>query len=117
MYNLNFDIWKFGYPQCANSANGALSKVTIHKYEIPIQELKTATQLDLSGKDLNYLDAIIISALIKDNGAMSCLNILKNTIGDEQTQAFLKIKKDKGMSSICGIKQDQTKADLLVDRC
>ena len=29
MYNLNFDIWKFGHPQCANSANGALSSFNI----------------------------------------------------------------------------------------
>ena len=29
MYNLNFDIWKFGHPQCANSANGALSSFDI----------------------------------------------------------------------------------------
>ena len=29
MYNLNFDIWKFGHPQCANSANGAMSKFDI----------------------------------------------------------------------------------------
>ena len=29
MYNLNFDIWKFGHPQCANSANGALSEFNI----------------------------------------------------------------------------------------
>ena len=27
MYNLNFDIWKFGHPQCANSANGALASL------------------------------------------------------------------------------------------
>ena len=35
------------------------------KYELPVQEIKTTTELDLSGKGLDYLDAIVIAALIK----------------------------------------------------
>jgi hypothetical protein len=35
------------------------------KYEFPVQEIKTVTELDLSGKGLGYLDAIVIAALIK----------------------------------------------------
>jgi hypothetical protein len=35
------------------------------KYELPVQEIKTATELDLSNKDLSYSDAIVIAVLIK----------------------------------------------------
>jgi hypothetical protein len=45
--------------------SGSLSKLKMNKYELPIQEIKTATELDLSNKGLNYLDAIVIAALIK----------------------------------------------------
>ena len=34
------------------------------RYELPVHEIKTATELDLSNKDLGYLDAIVIAALI-----------------------------------------------------
>jgi hypothetical protein len=44
---------------------GSLSKLKMSKYELPVQEIKTATELDLSGKGLDYLDAIVIAALIK----------------------------------------------------
>ena len=46
-------------------AKGSLSKLKMTKYELPVQEIKTATELDLSGKGLGYLDAIVIAALIK----------------------------------------------------
>ena len=46
-------------------AKGSLSKLKMTKYELPVQEIKTATELDLSGKGLNHLDAIVIAALIK----------------------------------------------------
>jgi hypothetical protein len=50
----------------AIQAMGSLSKLKMNKYELPVQEIKTATELDLSNKDLNYnLDAIVIAALIK----------------------------------------------------
>ena len=35
------------------------------KYELPVQEIKTSTELDLSRKGLSHLDAIVIAALIK----------------------------------------------------
>jgi hypothetical protein len=46
---------------------GSLSKLKIdeYRYELPVQEIKTATELDLSGKGLGYLDAIVIAALLK----------------------------------------------------
>ena len=46
-------------------AKGSLSKLKMNTYELPVQEIKTATELDLSGKGLNHLDAIVIAALIK----------------------------------------------------
>ena len=42
-----------------------MSKLKMNKYELPVQEIKTATELDLSGKGLNHLDAIVVAALIK----------------------------------------------------
>ena len=52
MYNLNFDIWKFGHPQCANSANGALSKMTFsgsYSSSKPVTVEVGMTELDCSG--------------------------------------------------------------------
>jgi hypothetical protein len=46
-------------------ASGSLSKLKMDKCELPVHEIKTATELDLSNKDLNYLDAIVIAALMK----------------------------------------------------
>ena len=37
----------------------------MEKYELPVQEIKTATELDLSNKGLGKLDAIVIAVLIK----------------------------------------------------
>ena len=45
-------------------------------------------------------------------GALSSLNILKNDIGEEQIQNLIKIKQQKGMISICGLKQGQSEADF-----
>ena len=47
--------------------NSAMMKLKIHKHELPIQEIKTATELDLSNKELNNLDAIVIAALLPLN--------------------------------------------------
>ena len=48
----------------------------------------------------------------RDNGALSSLNILKNNIGIEQAQAFIKIKQKKRMITLCGLKGDETELDL-----
>ena len=45
--------------------SGSLSKLKMNKYELQVQEIKTATALDLSGKGLRVEDAIVIAALIK----------------------------------------------------
>ena len=47
--------------------NSGMMKLKIHKHELPIQEIKTATELDLSNKELNNLDAIVIAALLPLN--------------------------------------------------
>ena len=44
---------------------GALVFFTSHKYKLPIKEIKTAKELDLSNKELIAIDAIVIAALIK----------------------------------------------------
>ena len=44
---------------------GALAFLTMHKYKLPIKEIKTAKELDLSNKELRFMDAIFIAALIK----------------------------------------------------
>jgi hypothetical protein len=61
----------------AISDNGALSTITVHKFPLPIQDIKTKAELDLfcprssttfaPGKELNYLDTIIIAALLPLN--------------------------------------------------
>jgi hypothetical protein len=48
----------------AIQAMGSLSKLKMGKYELPVQEIKTATELDLSNKGLGELDAIVIAVLI-----------------------------------------------------
>ena len=47
--------------------SGALVTVTINKFALPIQDIKTKAELNLSGKDLCAEDAIIIAALIPLN--------------------------------------------------
>ena len=48
----------------------------------------------------------------QDKGSLSSVNLLKNNIGDEQMQSLVKIKKEKGMASLCGLHQGQTEADF-----
>jgi Leucine-rich repeat (LRR) protein len=40
------------------------------------------------------------------------LNILKNDIGKEQAQALIKIKHEKKMATLCGLKGDETELNL-----
>ena len=44
--------------------------LTMHKYKLPIKEIKTAKELDLSNKKLNLLDAIVIAELIEVQTAL-----------------------------------------------
>ena len=45
--------------------HGALAFLTMHKYKLPVKEIKTAKELDLSNKELIAIDAIVIAALIE----------------------------------------------------
>jgi hypothetical protein len=47
--------------------NGALVTVIMHKYRLPIEDIKTNAELDLSGKGLADLDAIVLAALLPLN--------------------------------------------------
>ena len=76
--------------------NGALAFLTMHKHKLPVKEIKTAKELDLSNKGLIAIDAIVIAALIKvqtalftkrdktkrnsfqDNGALAKLDLSGN---------------------------------------
>ena len=50
-----------------NTTKGALVTVTINKFALPVQDIKTKAELDLSGKGLGVEDAIILAALIPLN--------------------------------------------------
>ena len=45
----------------------ALVTVTINKFSLPIQDIKTKAELDFSGKGLHVEDAIVIAALVPLN--------------------------------------------------
>jgi hypothetical protein len=51
----------------AISDNGALTTVIMHKFPLPIEDIKTKAELDLSGKGLVDLDAIVLAALLPLN--------------------------------------------------
>ena len=75
----------FGFALLAPAieANGALASVKLWQYDLPVQEVKTAKELDLSNKQLGHLDAIVIAPLIQANGALVSLDISNNEIGAE----------------------------------
>jgi hypothetical protein len=45
----------------------ALLTIVVHKFPLPIQDIKTKAELDFSGKELNHLDATIIAVLLPLN--------------------------------------------------
>jgi hypothetical protein len=49
------------------SDNRALATVIMHEYPLPIEDIKTKAELDLSGKGLVDLDAIVLAALLPLN--------------------------------------------------
>ena len=50
-----------------------MNKVKINKCELPIHDLKTGVEVDLSGQDLLVEDAIIIAACINVSTSMTSL--------------------------------------------
>ena len=66
-----------------------LPKLKLNDAELPIGELKTAASVDLSGKNLQPTDAIIIAKLMSMvNAPLTDLNIRWNDIGDEGAKAL-----------------------------
>ena len=58
------ELFFVSYPTLVNRA---LITLKINEYELPIQEIKTAIELDLSNRWLKSTDAIVISALLPLN--------------------------------------------------
>jgi hypothetical protein len=54
-------------------AEGALASLTINQYAVPVQELKTATELDLSRKGLKVEDVIVVASCIQVPGPLFLL--------------------------------------------
>jgi hypothetical protein len=103
-------------------AKGALSKLTFcgcdqHGDEGDAVTIDTTmTEADFSGKKLGAAGAQVLAAfmstkLFEAKGSLSSLNILKNNIG-EQAQALIKIKHEKKMITLCGLKCDETELNL-----
>ena len=66
-WNSNIDTDMSGIIKFAEGIKdmGSLSKLKMNTYELPVQKIKTATELDLSNKGLGQLDVIVIAVLIK----------------------------------------------------
>jgi hypothetical protein len=47
--------------------NMVISTVIMHKFPLPIQDIKTKVELELSMKELNSLDAVVLAALLPLN--------------------------------------------------
>jgi hypothetical protein len=43
---------------------GAISTAVMYKFSLPIQDIKTKAELNFSAKELTYLDAIVLAALL-----------------------------------------------------
>ena len=69
--------------------NTPLNRLMLNSAELPIDELKTATFVNLSDKGLQPTDAIIIASLMSMvNTALTTLNICSNKLGVEGAKAI-----------------------------
>jgi hypothetical protein len=67
------------------------------------------TELDMSGKMKDAEDAIMLAAEIIDNGAISSINLLRNSIPVEQAQELVKIMQAKEkLTTLCGLSKEET---------
>jgi hypothetical protein len=92
MYNFNFDIWKFGHSQCANSANGALASLDMSKNDIgghPASngtlgalgaslKCSSITNLDISSNHLKAKDMSAFVEHLKGNATLKSLVMADN---------------------------------------
>jgi hypothetical protein len=65
----------------------------MHKFPLPIHDIKTKAELDLSGKELNSADAIVLASLLPLNGTLTKLDISKNGIRGTGMQAIARALK------------------------
>jgi hypothetical protein len=71
------------------------------------------TELDMSGKMKGAEDAIMLAAEIVDNGAVSSINLLKNSIPVEQAQELVKTMQTKEkLTTLCGLSKEETELDF-----
>jgi hypothetical protein len=121
--------------------NGGISSINLLKNHIPVeqaQELvkimhaklklitlcglsKEETELDFSGRfgcgikqqDLGAGDAVLIANDISDMGGISIVNVLSNSIGDEQAQELIKVMQSKErLTTLCGFSGQEIQLDL-----
>ena len=71
------------------------------------------TKLDMSGKDLGDIGAILLAPEIAANKELVSVNILGNYIGAEQAQNLVKILEEhKKLKSLCGNTGNETELDM-----
>jgi hypothetical protein len=71
------------------------------------------TELDMSSKISGADDAIMLVTEIVDNEAILSVNLLQNSIGIDQAEAFASILKDHlTLKSLCGNKGNETELDM-----
>jgi CO dehydrogenase/acetyl-CoA synthase alpha subunit len=71
------------------------------------------TELDFSGLFLHAGDAVLIANDISDMGAISSINLLRNSIPVEQAQELVKIMRAKEkLITLCGLSKEETQLDF-----
>jgi hypothetical protein len=71
------------------------------------------TELDMSGKRMRDIGAIMLVPEIIDNGALSSTNLLNNNISADQAHALASmLKEHPTLKSLCGNKGDETELDM-----
>jgi hypothetical protein len=69
--------------------------------------------LDFSNQGLGPGDAVLIANDISNMGALTSLNLLKNSIPVEQAQELVKIMQSKEkLTTLCGLSKEETKLDF-----
>jgi hypothetical protein len=80
--------------------------------EVPIKD-KALTELDISGQDLGMEGALVVAEYLRDNGAISSINLLKNRIPVWQAQELVKIMQAKEkLITLCGLSKEETELDF-----
>jgi Leucine-rich repeat (LRR) protein len=70
------------------------------------------SELNVSNINLQVEGAAILVPALEANGTLSSLNILKNDIGADQARVLIKVKQDKKMATLCGLKGDESELYL-----